>query len=206
MKILVDADSCPPAARELVLRAAARTGIRAVFAANRPIPGIDGEYAAMAICSAGEGAADDQLAALAQPGDLALTRDIPLAARLLEAGAEVLDDRGRIFTAENIREKLSMRNFTVGLAENGYEVLPFPAPRQVSSDASGRWVVDGGSAYYVCNGILWRLDLADDTKVPLADWHCKEAVGVAGGKVYFVTDTLERINPDGSGRETVVRQ
>ncbi|MCL1815836.1 MAG: DUF188 domain-containing protein [Treponema sp.] len=121
MKILVDADSCPPAARELVLRAAARTGIRAVFAANRPIPGIDGEYAAMAICSAGEGAADDQLAALAQPGDLALTRDIPLAARLLEAGAEVLDDRGRIFTAENIREKLSMRNFTVGLAENGYD-------------------------------------------------------------------------------------
>jgi uncharacterized protein YaiI (UPF0178 family) len=121
MKILVDADSCPAAARALVLRAAARTGTRAVFAANRPIPGIAGENAEMLVCSAGEGSADDRLAALARPGDLALTRDIPLAQRLVEAGAAVLDDRGRIYTAENIREKLSLRNFTVGLAENGYE-------------------------------------------------------------------------------------
>jgi len=121
MKILVDADSCPTAARELVLRAASRTKTRAIFAANRVIPGIGGEYANMTVCPSGEGSADECLAALALPGDLALTRDIPLAARLLEAGAAVLDDRGRIYTAENIREKLSLRNFTVGLAENGYD-------------------------------------------------------------------------------------
>ena len=121
MKILIDADSCPTAARDLVLRASERTGIRAVFAANRAIPGITGKNAEMQICSAGEGAADDRLITLAEPGDLALTRDIPLAQRLLEAGAAVLDDRGRIYTTENIREKLSLRNFTVGLAESGYE-------------------------------------------------------------------------------------
>jgi len=121
MKILVDADSCPAAARQLILRAALRTRTRAVFAANRIIPDIGGEYAEMLVCPAGEGVADDRLAALAQAGDLAVTRDIPLAARLLEAGAAVLDDRGRIYTAENIREKLSLRDFTVGLAENGYE-------------------------------------------------------------------------------------
>ena len=121
MKILVDADSCPASARELVLRAAVRTKTEAVFAANRNIPGVEGEYASMLICPVSEGAADNCLASLAQSGDLAVTRDIPLAQRLLEAGASVVDDRGRIFTPENIREKLSLRNFTVGLAENGYE-------------------------------------------------------------------------------------
>jgi uncharacterized protein YaiI (UPF0178 family) len=119
MKILVDADSCPAVARELVLRAAVRTSTQAIFAANRTIPGIVGEYAEMLLCPAEEGAADDRLTTLAQPGDLAVTRDIPLASRLLERGAAVLDDRGRVYTAENIREKLSLRNFTVGLAENG---------------------------------------------------------------------------------------
>ena len=121
MKILVDADSCPALVRNLVQRAAARTKTKAIFAANRIIPGIGGAYSEMLICPAKEGSADNCLAALALPGDLALTRDIPLAARLIQAGAAVLDDRGGIYTQENIREKLSLRNFTVGMAENGYE-------------------------------------------------------------------------------------
>lgn len=119
MKILVDADSCPREARELTLRTAARLGIPAMFAANRPIPGIDGKNAVMEICPPGADAADDRLVELAEPGDLAICRDIPLAKRLLEKGAAVIDDRGRIFTRENIGELLSMRNFMVGLAENG---------------------------------------------------------------------------------------
>ena len=73
----------------------------------------------MEICPPGADAADDRLVELAEPGDLAICRDIPLAKRLLEKGAAVIDDRGRIFTRENIGELLSMRNFMVGLAENG---------------------------------------------------------------------------------------
>jgi uncharacterized protein YaiI (UPF0178 family) len=121
MKILVDADSCPIEARELVLRAAKRTRTPAVFAANRVIPGIEGECITMLVCPAGEGAADDRLTQEAEKGDLAVTRDIPLAERLLGLGATVLDDRGRIFSADNIREKISLRDFTVNLAESGYE-------------------------------------------------------------------------------------
>jgi uncharacterized protein YaiI (UPF0178 family) len=119
MKILVDADSCPRPTREAILRAAQRTGVRAVFAANRPIPGIQGEGVGMELCPPGEGAADDRLVALAEPGDLAITRDIPLAARLVAATIRVIDDRGRVYTTENIRERLSLRDFMVDLAQSG---------------------------------------------------------------------------------------
>ncbi len=117
MKILVDADSCPRPTREAILRAAQRTGVRAVFAANRSIPGIQGD--GMELCPPGEGAADDRIVALAEPGDLAITRDIPLAARLVAAAIRVVDDRGRVYTAENIRERLSLRDFMVDLAQSG---------------------------------------------------------------------------------------
>jgi uncharacterized protein YaiI (UPF0178 family) len=121
VKILVDADSCPKPARDLILKTSARRKLRAIFAANRPIAGIGGPggYALMEICPAGEGAADDRIVALAEPGDLAVTRDVPLAARLVEASVLVIDDRGRAYTRENIRERLSLRDFKVALAENG---------------------------------------------------------------------------------------
>jgi len=117
VKILVDADSCPRPARDLTLRAAARTGVPALFAANRPLPGIPGEC--MVVCPPREGAADDRLVELARPGDLAVTRDLPLAERLVDARVHVLDDRGRAFTPENIRERRSLRDFMVSLAADG---------------------------------------------------------------------------------------
>jgi uncharacterized protein YaiI (UPF0178 family) len=104
LKILVDVDSCPKPARNLILKTAARRKIQAIFAANRPLPGIGGSgcagtgepvYAVMELCPAGEGAADDRIVALAAPGDLAVTRDIPLANRLVEASVLVIDDRGQ---------------------------------------------------------------------------------------------------------------
>jgi uncharacterized protein YaiI (UPF0178 family) len=123
MKILVDADSCPREARELILRTASRRKIHTVFAANRPIPGIGGAAGCcvMEVCPPGANSADDRLIELAEAGDLAVSRDIPLAKRLLEKGAAVIDDRGRVFSRENIGEALSLRNFTVGLAENGMD-------------------------------------------------------------------------------------
>ena len=129
MQILVDADSCRREARELILRCSARLGIKAIFAANRLIPGLpvsspQAEPAAvrMELCPGGEGAADDRIVALAKPGDLVLTRDLPLAERLVDAGVTVLDDRGRVFTMENIREQRSLRDFAVDLAKSGMGV------------------------------------------------------------------------------------
>jgi len=118
----VDADSCPRHARKLVIRATRRLGIQAVFAANRPMPGTEAGNVIMEICPPGENSADNRLVELAEPGDLAVSRDLTLAKRLLEKGISVIDDRGRVFNPENINELLSMRIFVVGLAESGLGV------------------------------------------------------------------------------------
>ena len=76
----------------------------------------------MEICPPNENAADDRLVELAAPGDIAVSRDLALAKRLLEKSVIVIDDRGRHFTLDNINELLSLRNFTVGLAENGLRI------------------------------------------------------------------------------------
>ena len=122
MKILVDADSCPREARELTLNTARRRGIQAVFAANRPIPEIGGENITMEICPPEDNAADNRIVELAEPGDLAISRDLALAKRLLEKDVAVIDDRGRVFSRNTINELLSLRDFVVGLAENGLGV------------------------------------------------------------------------------------
>ncbi|MCL2374570.1 MAG: DUF188 domain-containing protein [Treponema sp.] len=127
MQMLVDADSCPREAREMVSRFAARLGIKTIFAANRPIPTGGSDMLVMEVCPPGEGAADDRIVELARAGDLVLTRDLPLAERLVLAGITALDDRGRVFTTENIRSLRSLRDFAVGLAENGYETVRTPS-------------------------------------------------------------------------------
>jgi len=119
MKILVDADSCPKPVRELVLRRAKKLKLGIVFAANRQIPQVLG--AEMEICPIKENSVDDRIVEMSVKGDLVITRDVPLAKRLVEKSVSVIDDRGRLFTADNINELLSIRNFKVGLADNGLE-------------------------------------------------------------------------------------
>jgi len=127
MKILLDADSCPKPVRDLVLKRAFKLSLNIIFAANRAIPcecEIDGKTARaqMEICPNNDNSADDRIVFLSREGDLVITRDIPLAKRLIEKNALVIDDRGRAFTPENINEALSLRDFKVKLAENGMDI------------------------------------------------------------------------------------
>jgi uncharacterized protein YaiI (UPF0178 family) len=123
MKLLVDADSCPAAARAVIQKRAAKENIPLIFAANRPIPFdaanralVDRGLFVMTVCPPTENAADDHIAGLAAEHDIAVTRDVPLALRLVEKGVHTLDDRGRVFTRENIRHYLSLRDFNISLA------------------------------------------------------------------------------------------
>jgi len=119
LRIWVDADSCPRSVREVIQRASSRTGVEAVFVANRDVPGIDWPQTKFVKVDGSEGAADDHIFDHSTPHDLVVTRDIPLARRLVERGNTVLNDRGDVFTSENVRERLSLRNFMYHLRSSG---------------------------------------------------------------------------------------
>lgn len=119
MRIWVDADACPGAVRDIVLRAAERLRVPAVFVANKRLTLPRSSFVSSVQVGAGLDVADQHLAANAQAGDLAVTQDIPLAALLVARGVVVLDPRGELFTPDNIDERLSVRNFMHELREGG---------------------------------------------------------------------------------------
>ena len=117
--IWIDADSCPVQVKDLIIRFSKRLNIKVNFVANRQIPIPKGSLFSMHICDSSENAADNFIVDNINANDLAVTRDIPLASRLLEKNICTLNDRGLVFTKENIKEKLAMRNFHLELYNNG---------------------------------------------------------------------------------------
>lgn len=118
--IYVDADSCPVTVREFILKYALNHAVHVTFAANRIIPGPEkNNFFTMIVCDKTEGAADEYIVLHSAESDIVVTRDIPLAARLVEKNIPVMNDRGTLFTKENIGERLSERNFALQLAQIG---------------------------------------------------------------------------------------
>ena len=123
--VWVDADSCPRTVRDYIIKKAASLSFAVTFVANRAVPVdekllIDKKLSfESVICENRPGAADDYIAGSAEKGDMIVTRDIPLAAKLAERGLCVLNDRGISYTKESAKKKLSDRNFNMQLAEAG---------------------------------------------------------------------------------------
>lgn len=119
MILWIDADSCPRPVRDLVCRASSRLDLPLYFVANRNIPGPDSPLFRMILADSRPDAADDYIVEHAASRDLVITRDIPLAKRLVERRISVINDRGVAYTEKNIDERLSMRNFMMELYNNG---------------------------------------------------------------------------------------
>jgi uncharacterized protein len=119
LKIWIDADACPGAVKEIVIRAAERVRVPVVFVANKPLTLPRSELLSTVQVGRGLDVADAHISANAQRGDLAVTQDIPLAAALVKKGVVTLDVRGEPFTEESIDERLSVRNFMQELREGG---------------------------------------------------------------------------------------
>jgi uncharacterized protein len=119
MRIWVDADACPGPVRDILLRASQRLQLPAVFVANKALSLPRSDQASTVQVGKGLDVADQHIAAHAQPGDLVVTQDIPLAALLVPRGIVVLDPRGELFTPESIDERLSVRDFMQQLRESG---------------------------------------------------------------------------------------
>jgi uncharacterized protein YaiI (UPF0178 family) len=124
LTIYVDADACP--VKEEVYRVARRYAMRVAVVANNPLR-VPADPLVELVVRTGFGAADDWIAGQAGPGDIAVTADIPLAARCVLKGALVLDPKGRPLTEHNIGEAVAMRDLREELRQGG-ETTGGPAP------------------------------------------------------------------------------
>ncbi len=109
--IWVDADACPKVIKEILFRAANRTHTRLTLVANQPLSVPGSRYIRAVLVAAGFDVADNHIIQQAGAGDLVVTADIPLAAELVEKGCIALNPRGELYTSENIRQRLNMRDF-----------------------------------------------------------------------------------------------
>ena len=121
MQIWVDADACPKVIKEILFRAAERRGIVLTLVANKPLRTPPSRYVRAIQVASGFDVADGKIVQELQAGDLVVTADIPLAAEVIAKGGHVLDPRGEQYTEENIRERLSLRNFLDELRGSGVE-------------------------------------------------------------------------------------
>ncbi|MEF8722613.1 YaiI/YqxD family protein [Candidatus Accumulibacter phosphatis] len=122
MQIWVDADACPGVIKEILFRAAQRTRIMTTLVANQMLRVPPSPYIRARQVPAGFDVADQRIVQDVQPGDLVITADIPLAALVIERQAHALNPRGEFYTPENIRERLTMRNFMEELRGSGVDI------------------------------------------------------------------------------------
>ncbi len=119
MRILVDADACPNVIKDILFRAAKRSGVETVLVANRPLKIPASAFVRLLIVPAGFDVADGRIVELAEAGDLVITADIPLAKLVVDQGALALNPRGELYTPANVDEHLARRNFLEELRSAG---------------------------------------------------------------------------------------
>lgn len=140
----VDADACPRAARDIIVRAAERTTTQAWFVANHAIPLPPSKWVKSLSVSHGFDAADNEIVARIDAGDLLISSDLPLAMEAIDKGAAVMTTRGEILDRNNIRARVQMRDFMETLRSSG-EHTGGPrsyndADRREFANALDRWL------------------------------------------------------------------
>jgi len=121
MQIWVDADACPNVIKEVLFRAAERTGMMVTLVANQIIRTPPSKYLRTLRVEAGFDVADNEIVKRTEPGDLVITADIPLAAEVIEKGGVALNPRGERYTTETIKERLNMRDFMDTMRASGVQ-------------------------------------------------------------------------------------
>lgn len=143
-QIWVDADACPGAVKEILFRAAERIRVRVTLVANQWLRTPPSPYVRSLQVPGGFDVADSAIVARVRPGDLVVTQDIPLAARVLEHGGIAVNPRGERYTPDNMAERLSMRDFMEELRGAGVQTggpAAFHArDRQAFANQLDRWL------------------------------------------------------------------
>lgn len=121
MHVWVDADACPRVIKEILFRAADRLKIQVTLVANKQLRTPPSPFVDAVRVAHGFDVADGEIVQRVQPGDLVVTADIPLAALVVEKDGHVIDPRGELLDADNIQERLTMRNFMDELRSAGVD-------------------------------------------------------------------------------------
>ena len=128
MQIWVDADACPQVIKEILFRAAERAQVLTTLVSNLALARTPtSPYIRTIRVAKGFDGADHRIVEAMQPGDLVITADLPLAAEVVTRGGHALDPRGELYSEDNVRERLAMRNLMQELRSAG-EPLSGPAP------------------------------------------------------------------------------
>lgn len=135
MQIWVDADACPNMVKEILFRAADRLHVDLVLVANAPLRTPPSRHIRSMQVPQGFDVADKEIARRAKPGDLVITADIPLAAELVERGVHALNPRGELYTRDNVRERLRVRDLLDELRGSGIHTGGPPALGQADRQA-----------------------------------------------------------------------
>ena len=134
IKIWVDADACPGPVKDILFRAARRVKVPLILVANQRLRVPPDPLFETVLVGGGP-----DVAGAVFPGDLVITADVPLAGAVVEKGAFALNPRGELYTAENIRQALSIRNFMADLRSSGVQTggpaALSPADRQAFANA-----------------------------------------------------------------------
>lgn len=117
--IWIDADACPRPARDLTVKFALKRGLQVQLVAGQAQAKPNFACVHLTVVPSGPDAADDYIVEHAQPGQLVICSDIPLADRLIKKGLSVMDPTGREFTPSNMGDRLALRNLFTDLRETG---------------------------------------------------------------------------------------
>lgn len=121
MKIWVDADACPAVIKDILFRAAERTGVQLTLVANHAVRIPPSRCIDLIQVASGFDVADNEIVKRLGVGDLVITGDIPLAAEVIEKGGHALNPRGELYSADTIRARLNMRDFMDTLRASGID-------------------------------------------------------------------------------------
>lgn len=119
MHIWVDADACPKAIKEILFRAAVRTQTKLTLVANSYLQHPKSTYIGFIQVEKGFDKADCFIVEQVHPHDLVITGDIPLAADAIARNAHVISPRGEVYTVNNIRQRLQIRDMNEQIRATG---------------------------------------------------------------------------------------
>ena len=125
--IYVDGDAFPNLLKPILLRSIERLKIKTYVIANKKINIGESCHVEYIIVDTLADEADNKIVEMLEEGDLVITADIPLADRVIEKNAHAIDHRGELYSVDNIKQYLAMRNLMESIRESG-EITNGPKP------------------------------------------------------------------------------